>query len=233
LTSSRRLVGSDGSGVSTRPRQHALRAGHGRSLSMRVWRSNTRLTKQPWKSALVEAPRCPAEASRRKQVLWNDWQHSFRYAGYLDDWRRSVRVTTTTHLEQEHGMTLTVGTCVEVEYYLSGTDRIATKIEAQDRFRCNTPTFTNKAYGTLAVPAGADRHVGHHPPGGALPTRSARTPRPIQAGARQLCARVHACKYATIPGRRHHATEIETQSAERCRARSRPACPATVTSLRR
>ena len=135
-------------------------------------------------------------------------------------------VTTTTRLEQEHGMTLTVGTCVEVEYYLSGTDRIATKIEAEHRFRCNTPTFTNKAYGTLSsFPPGLigtwviTRH------GGFTDTFSADTTTEFKqehgSFAPGVCVQV---RYYFQDGV-NHATEIETQVGEDCRREAPPGLP--------
>ncbi len=135
-------------------------------------------------------------------------------------------VTTTTHLEQEHGMTLTVGTCVGVEFYLSGTDRIATEIEAEPLFRCNTPTFTNEAFGTLSsFPPGLigtwviTRH------GGFTDTFSADTTTEFKqehgSFAPGVCVQV---RYFFQDGV-NHATEIETQPAEDCQREAPPGLP--------
>ena len=135
-------------------------------------------------------------------------------------------VTTTTILTQEHGVTLTVGMCVEVEYYLSGTDRIATKIEAKDGFRCNTPTFTNDAYGTLSsFPPGLigtwviTRH------GDFTDTFSADTTTEFKqehgSFVPGVCVKV---SYYFQDGV-NRATEIETQSAQDCRGEAPPGLP--------
>ena len=135
-------------------------------------------------------------------------------------------VTTTTILTQEHGVTLTVGTCVEVEYYLSGTDHIATKIQAEDGFRCNTSTFTNDAYGTLdSFPPGLigtwviTRH------GGLTDTFGADTTTEFKqehgSFAPGVCVKVSYYFQNGV----NRATEIETQSAKDCRGEVPPGLP--------
>lgn len=135
-------------------------------------------------------------------------------------------VTTTTHLEQEHGVTLSVGTCVEVEYYLSGTDRIATEIQAEDGFRCNPPTFTNDAYGTLSsFPPGLIGTWVITRQGGFTDTFSADTTTEFKqehgSFAPGVCVQV---SYFFQDGV-NRATEIETQSAEDCRREVPPGLP--------
>jgi hypothetical protein len=61
----------------------------------------------------------------------------------------SFLVITSTRLDQHHGP-LVVGACVGVDYILSGTDKIATEIGAEEMFKCSTGTFTNVAIGKIS-----------------------------------------------------------------------------------
>jgi hypothetical protein len=57
-------------------------------------------------------------------------------------------VTTTTELKTEHGP-LVVGACAGVTYIVSGTNKLATEIESEELYQCNTSTFTNEVYGKI------------------------------------------------------------------------------------
>jgi hypothetical protein len=138
----------------------------------------------------------------------------------------SFVVTTSTRLEQEHGMSLTVGVCAAVEYYLSGTDKIATEIGAAPMFKCNGGTFTNQARGTISsFPPDLfgtwviTRH------GGFTDTfeadMSAKFDQQHGSFALGACVKV---KYFVQDGV-NHATQIETQEPHSCGGGVPPTLP--------
>lgn len=135
-------------------------------------------------------------------------------------------VTTTTVLTQEQGTPLAVGVCAEVEYHLSGTDRIAAKIQSEDAFRCNTNTFTNDVYGTVSsFPPGLFGTWVITRSGGFTDTFSADPQTQFNqlhgSFAQGVCVKVQYFFQNGV----NRATEIETQSAEDCRGDAPPSLP--------
>jgi Domain of unknown function (DUF5666) len=138
----------------------------------------------------------------------------------------SFVVTTSTQLEHEDGMSLTVGVCAAVEYYLSGTDKIAAEIGAAPMFKCTGGTFTNQARG----------RVSSFPPdlvgtwvitrhGGFTDTFEADTGTEFDqkhgSFAPGACVKV---KYFVQAGV-NHATRIETQEPHSCGGGAPPTLP--------
>jgi hypothetical protein len=139
--------------------------------------------------------------------------------GTLGTWvigGNSFVVTTTTELEQEHGL-LAVGACAGVEYVVSGTDNLAKEISSEEMFKCGTGTFTNVSIGRISsFPPGLYGTWVITRNGGFTDTFEADTSTEFDqehgSFAPGVCVKV---KYFTQSGV-NHAVEIGTLDAEDC-----------------
>ncbi|MFQ5611732.1 MAG: DUF5666 domain-containing protein [Anaerolineae bacterium] len=130
--------------------------------------------------------------------------------------------TPATQLKQEHGA-FANGACAEVEYYddTSG-GHIATKIETQEPYKCNTSTYTNQIYGTISsFPVGlyGSWVIGNETYNASAATKFEQEHGAFAAGA---CVKV---KYYVQNGV-NHATKIETESSSHCGGSGPPSLPA-------
>ncbi len=117
-----------------------------------------------------------------------------------------------TQLGQENDL-FAAGVCAEVEYYVSGSDNIATEIKTEDPYNCNGGSYTNEAYGPVdSFPAtlfGSWVIDGVTYVASVGTTQFKQDDGPFAPGA---CVKV---AYATVDGI-NHASEIETQSGDDC-----------------
>jgi hypothetical protein len=137
----------------------------------------------------------------------------------------SFVVTTTTQLEPDHGP-LAVGVCAEVEYTLSGADKVAAKISSEELWKCTNGTFTNQVLGTInSFPAGLYGTWVVTRSGGFTDTFEADVSTEFKqehgSFAPGVCVKV---KYYVQTGV-NRAVEIETQEVDDCHAGVPPALP--------
>ncbi|RME43010.1 MAG: hypothetical protein D6796_13630 [Caldilineae bacterium] len=145
---------------------------------------------------------------------------SSRPAGVAGTWvigGISFTANASTQLEQEHGRTLNVGDCAQVNYYVSGGQKIATKISAEDAYKCSgggegDTSEHLKLYGHLQSQPPADPHNGTWVVEGVTYVSNASTKIEYKAGD----FRVGGCVEVEYTSGSNIAREIETAYDYKC-----------------